>query len=100
VSFVWNPRSSLFQEVLEEAEALVEEAECPLEAASDLLALRGLQAFVVHTGDTEDDSDVPALGEEDAVVEEAVQVEEPVDGTRLAVAPEYVAVADHARLLT
>jgi hypothetical protein len=100
VSFVWNPRTSLFQEVLEEAEALVEEAECPLEAAGDLLALGGLQAFVVHASDTEDDSDVAALGEEDAVVEEAVQVEEPVDGARLAVAPEHAAVADHGRLLT
>ena len=61
------------QHVLIQARPFIPEPERDLEARGDRLPLLRIEALVVHAVEREHDAEVAALGQEDAVVDEAVE---------------------------
>src|ERR1035437_5859858 len=84
------------EEVLVDAERLVELPERLLEAMGNHLALRMVEALEVDALPAIDHADGASLGEERRVVDEAPQRDETVQGARLAKVFENAADAYHA----
>src|ERR1035437_7932975 len=88
------------EEVLVDAERLVELSERLLEAMGNHLTLRMVEALEVDALQAIEDADRARFGEERRLVHEAPQRDEVVQGTGLAIVLENAADAYHADHLT
>ena len=73
------------EQVLVDAEPLIENLQRGLEASSDPVELVGVEALIVDASNPNDDADVAALGQKRSLVDEAKQIDQLVERAGVAV---------------
>ena len=93
VDLVWNAGVVPFEEILVDAVVLIEQAECGFQPLGKRVNRRTVEALIIYATNFEDYAKFSALGEKNAVAQEAIEVDLSVEGAG------FLVVFDDAREL-